>query len=153
QSDGERLRNEFDLGRYEVMEPQVRALANAYLLTAFHKLGWTFKLHQRIVPNLLIENLGIAPQHHRLVQRMLKILAEDGVLADRGDEWEILQLPEERAAEEVWQSLWHQFPGLQAELMLVRQCGERLAEVLSGTLDPLEAIFPQGSLTTAEHLY
>jgi acyl transferase domain-containing protein/acyl carrier protein/protein-L-isoaspartate O-methyltransferase len=153
QPEGTRLAEEFGLARYNVMEPQIKGLANAYLLTALRQLGWTFDLGQRISIDSLIDNLGITAQHRRLLERMLDVLAQDGVVAKDGNEWKIEQLIEDKDPNEVWSSLWAQFPALQAELMLVRQCGERLAEVLKGELDPLEAIFPQGSLTTAEHLY
>jgi len=49
--------------------------------------------------------------------------------------------------------MWTQFPAYQAELTVLRECGEKLAEVLHGDTDPLQLIFPQGSLTTSEHLY
>ena len=152
QPQAERLRDELGLRRYEGMEPQVRALANTLLFNAFRRLGWVFELNQRISAKLLVEKLGIAEQHRRLVERMLEILAEDGVLAPAGDEWETRQIID-FDQNELWRKLWYQFPGAQAELLLVRQCGERLADVLNGSLDPLEVIFPQGSLTTAEHLY
>ena len=152
QPQAERLRDELGLRRYEGMEPQVRALANTLLFNAFRRLGWNFELNQRISADAMMENLGIAPQHRRLIERMLEILAEDGVLAPAGDEWEIRQIVE-GDQDELWRTLWYQYPGAQAELLLVRQCGEHLADVLNGSLDPLEAIFPQGSLTTAEHLY
>src|SRR5918911_534731 len=50
-------------------------------------------------------------------------------------------------------AMWTQFPAYQAELTLLRECGEKLAEVLRGDSDPLQLIFPQGALTTSEHLY
>jgi len=153
QGEGNRLRDEFGLGHYDAIEPEAKALANAYIFTTFRRLGGTVQLNQRISADSLIMNLGIAPQHRRLVERMLKMLAEDGVLAAVGAEFEVRQMIEEGDVNEIWRSLWNQYPGLQAELMLMHHCGERLVEVLTGALDPLEVIFPQGSLTTAEHLY
>jgi acyl transferase domain-containing protein/NADPH:quinone reductase-like Zn-dependent oxidoreductase/acyl carrier protein/ubiquinone/menaquinone biosynthesis C-methylase UbiE len=152
QREGGRLRDDLGLSRYEGMEPHVVRLANAYLFTAFRRLGWTFELNQRISGDRLMRQLALAPQHGRLVERMLEILADDSVLASVDGEWEIRKIVEDNP-DEIWRNLWHQFPGAQAELMLVRQCGEKLAEVLKGAIDPLEVIFPQGSLTTAEHLY
>ncbi len=37
--------------------------------------------------------------------------------------------------------------------MLFRDCGENLPAVLRGDVDPLNLMFPDGALTTAEHLY
>ena len=153
QSEGERLRDEFGLDRYEAMELKTRALTNVYFLAAFRQLGWAAQLNERISDDSLIANLRIAPQHRRLVERELQLLVEDGVLAAVGAEFEVRQMFEKSHADELWRSLWNQYPGQQAELLLMRQCGERLAEVLTGALDPLELIFPQGSLTTAEHFY
>jgi len=152
QPEGERLRDELGLARYEGMESDVSKLANAYFFTAFRRLGWTFELNQRISTDRLMEQLALAPQHRRFVDRLLEILAQDGVLAPLAGEWETRQIVDDQP-DELWRNLWHRFPGAQAELLLVRQCGDRLAEVLKGSIDPLEVIFPQGSLTTAEHLY
>lgn len=153
QPEGERLSEQFRLSRYKVMEPQVKELANAYLLSALREVGWEFRLHDCISVDALAEKLNVIPHHKRLLERMFEILSEDGVLKQNGEQWEVCQQLEEKDPNEIWRSLWGQFPALQAELMLVRQCGEKLAEVLTGELDPLEAIFPQGSLSTAEHLY
>src|SRR5262249_37395065 len=138
---------------YEAMAPAVQALANAYLMRAFRRLGWQFEAGQRFSADAFMDAVGLVAHHRRLVARMLEIFGEHGVLARPRAEWEVRQLVDEADPVLLWRSLWYQFPALQAELMLVRQCGERLAEVLKGDLEPLEVIFPQGSLTTAEHLY
>jgi len=152
QSEGERLRKEFGLDRYDAMDLETRALTNAYFLAALHKLGWIPKLNERISADTLVANLGILPQHQRLINRELELLAEDGILAAVCGEFEVRQMFKESNVGELWRSLWNRYPGQQAELLLMRQCGERLVEVLKGAIDPLELIFPQGS-ATAENLY
>ena len=37
--------------------------------------------------------------------------------------------------------------------MITRRCGERLAEALAGQVDPLQLLFPGGSLENAEEMY
>ena len=53
----------------------------------------------------------------------------------------------------LWKALWDEFPECQAEVMLLRLCGENLPAVLRGEIDPLNLLFPEGALTTAEILY
>ena len=55
--------------------------------------------------------------------------------------------------EEAWRHLLTHQPAYFAELMLVGRCGRQLAGVLKGEVNPLHLIFPEGSLSTAEHLY
>jgi SAM-dependent methyltransferase len=54
--------------------------------------------------------------------------------------------------QETWKALLAQFPAYQAELILLGRCGQQLASVLREEVDPLELIFPKGSLIT-EQLY
>jgi acyl transferase domain-containing protein/ubiquinone/menaquinone biosynthesis C-methylase UbiE/acyl carrier protein len=149
-----RLADHLDRRRYyDDLEPQERVLARAYILRALDRLGWLPGLHQRFSTDSLAEQLGVAGQHRRLLARLLGMLAEDGVLERAGNGWQLRQAFERDDPGEVWRALWSHFPAYQAELTLVRQCGERLAEVLRGDIDSLQLIFPQGSVTTAEHLY
>jgi acyl transferase domain-containing protein/acyl carrier protein len=138
---------------YEDLQPQDNILVRAYILHAFQQLNWVPDLHQRFSADALADQFGVVPQHRRLLARLLEILAEDGLVKHVDNQWRVCRIPETMDPHEIWGALWTQFPAYQAELTLTRQCGEKLAEVLRGDIDPLELIFPQGSLTTAEHLY
>jgi len=144
------------LGRkhyYSTVEPQIDVLSAAYIVKALGKLGWQPQLLTRISVQTLAQQLGVVSQHHRLLGRMLEILQEDGVLRRVENEWEVCQLPEFKEPQEIWKALLTRFPAYQAELMLLGRCGDKLAEVLRGEVDPLQLIFPEGSLATSEHLY
>jgi acyl transferase domain-containing protein/ubiquinone/menaquinone biosynthesis C-methylase UbiE len=144
------------LGRkhyYETVEPQIDSLCAAYVLKALGQLGWQPQLYQRIRADSLAKQLGVASQHRRLLGRMLEILQEEGVLHRVDDQWEVCQIPEVKEPIETWQALLQREPAYQAELMLLLRCGEKLAQVLPGEVDPLQLIFPEGSLTISEHLY
>jgi acyl transferase domain-containing protein/thioesterase domain-containing protein/acyl carrier protein len=138
---------------YKTVEPQIDSLSAAYVLKAFGQLGWQLQLHQCISTDSLAKQLGIASQHRRLLGRMLEILQEEGVLHRVDDQWEVCQIPELKEPIETWKALLQQEPAYQAELMLLLRCGEKLDRVLRGEVDPLQLIFPEGSLTTSEHLY
>lgn len=68
-------------------------------------------------------------------------------------EWEVLRRPDYADPQKTWSTLLTENPAFFAEFTLIRRCGESLAEVLSGETNPLQLIFPDGSLDTAEHLY
>lgn len=67
--------------------------------------------------------------------------------------WEVGQIPQAEEPQELWRTLLSQYPAYQAELTLLRQCGQQLAEGLRGEADPQEIIFSQNALSTIEHLY
>ncbi|MGB7711449.1 MAG: SDR family NAD(P)-dependent oxidoreductase [Microcoleus sp.] len=144
------------LGRkhyYSTVEPQIDVLSAGYIVKALGQLGWQPQLLTRISVETLALQLGVVSQHHRLLGRMLEILQEDGVLRRVENEWEVCQVPEFKEPQEIWKALLTRFPAYQAELMLLLRCGDKLAEVLRGEVDPLQLIFPEGSLATSEHLY
>ncbi|WP_414587921.1 SDR family NAD(P)-dependent oxidoreductase [Scytonema sp. PCC 10023] len=154
QSEAARL--SVQLGRkqyYSQVKPQADALCAAYILKAFMQLGWEPKLHQRVSAETLAQQLGIVSHHRQLLGRLLEILQEEGVLRQVDDQWEVCNLPELKEPQETWKELLARFPAYQAELMLLERCGEKLAQVLQGSIDPLQLIFPDGSMTISEHLY
>ncbi|MBX9255496.1 SDR family NAD(P)-dependent oxidoreductase [Desmonostoc muscorum CCALA 125] len=144
------------LGRkqyYEQVKPQIDALCANYILKAFEQLGWQPKLHTPISAETLAEQLGVVSVHLPLLNRLLEILAKDGVLHQVDDQWEVCRLPEMKQPIEAWKALFARFPAYQAELTLLGRCGQKLASVLIGEVDALQLIFPGGSVTTSEHLY
>src|SRR3954453_14617544 len=152
--EADRLAARLDRTRYyEELEPQDSVLARAYILQAFRQLGWQPVVGQHFATEELADRFGVVPQHRRLFVRLLGILAEDGLLEHVGDHWSVRRTPDTVAPPRIWAALWRSFPAYQAELTLTRQCGDKLAEGLHGDTDPLQLIFPQGSLTTSEHLY
>jgi len=125
----------FDRSRFQnEFEAASRALAITYIHRALHELGCT-PAHQAAGGQS-----DVAPQYQRLVQRFLQELNPCEV-AGAGDPLRL------------WKTSWDEFPECHAELMLLRRCGESLATVLRGDTDPLNLIFPEGSLTETEFFY
>ncbi len=150
----EQLSQQFNRAHYyEQVEPQFEALSLAFIWEALLRLGKQFSLHERFTTVALSQQLAIIPEHHRLFERMLAIMAEDGILKKENETWEVCHIPVLKEAKEMWVALLAQFPGYLAELILTRRCGQALAEVLRGKVDPLQLIFPDSSLTVSEQLY
>lgn len=121
-----------------------------YVSSALRELGWQMQRRERFSTEVKAAELGIAPQHRRLFNRLLEILAEEHVLRRFGLEWEVID-PEGLRGEP-------QLPAtaralLETELTLLERCGPRLADVLRGQCDPVELLFPRGDLTAAGRLY
>ena len=152
----EALRNEHRLDGWESLAPELDALSTAYVVAALRELGWTPSQGDSFTTALLSEALKIQSSYHRLVQRMLAMLAEDGALTVEGEAWAVVRVPEvwsPEALEARRQALLEAYPAYDTELVLVGQCGPHLAEALRGTADPLQLLFPDGSSEVAERLY
>jgi SAM-dependent methyltransferase len=81
------------------------------------------------------------------------MLHEEGVLRRIGFEWEACRVPDEVTTFKKYKEISAQYPAFEAELTLLHRCGEQLAEILRGECDPLQLLFPNGDLTSAENLY
>src|SRR5205085_237866 len=126
-------------------------LCSAFILQALKKLGADLRPGVRLTAQSMAAQLGIVPQHHRLLERLLGYLEEDGVLVvepagPRGAQpnarmWEFVRSPDDIDPSETWRTLVADQPAFIAELMLLGRCGQRLAEVLRGEITPVQLIF------------
>jgi acyl transferase domain-containing protein/acyl carrier protein/SAM-dependent methyltransferase len=138
ENDLPRIRIQADLDRYESLRPEFDALCSAWVIRAFETLGWKPQPDETPSADALMQQLGIATHHRRLLSRMLEILRRPAGELE----------PKKAGA-----SLAAKFPASSAELMLLERCGQSLPEVLKGLLDPLQVLFPDGSLTPLERAY
>jgi acyl transferase domain-containing protein/acyl-CoA synthetase (AMP-forming)/AMP-acid ligase II/acyl carrier protein len=144
---------QLEVDQYDKSLDQLENLGIIYILQAFQELGWEFQLGMTFSTSVLIEQLGILSQHHRLLTRLLEMMVEEGLLTQAGSEWTVRQLPSEYDKQTQTQALLNQYPETQAEFSLLDRCGQGLSSVLLGTINPLQLLFPDGSLTSAEWLY
>jgi acyl transferase domain-containing protein/acyl-CoA synthetase (AMP-forming)/AMP-acid ligase II/acyl carrier protein len=149
----EQLREQSQIRSYEPLLEQLEQLSTAYVFQAFQQLGWKWKLHATFSIASFMEQFGIVPRHQRLLTRLLEMLQEEGMLRQVGAEWSVCRLPAAVSLPQQKQSFLSQYPNATAELSLLDRCGQALAEVLQGVADPLQLLFPGGSVTSAEWLY
>ncbi len=132
-------------------------LSRAYILQALGRLGLDLSSPQSqgqcFTLADLAERLGVVERHRRLLGRFLEILAEEGDLRRHGDGWEVVQPAACADPLPIWKQAVADQPASHPDLTLLHRCGQALAQALRGEQDPLELIFPEGSLTTTEHLY
>ncbi|NJK65060.1 MAG: acyltransferase domain-containing protein [Synechococcaceae cyanobacterium SM2_3_1] len=130
-------------------------LCLSFILQAFNQLGYQFDTGQTLSTQSLVEQLGVLPRYHRLCHRLLQILAEEGMLqACSNGEWQVLQsLNPDPDPQARLQDLLKSYPSAGAEIALLGRCAPQLAEVLRGTCDPTQLLFPEGDLSSATQLY
>ena len=139
------------LDRYETLRPVVDRAASDYVLTALRAMGWSPRIGDRFTTQQLAEQLGVIARHRGLFGQMLGWLSQDGVLRRDENTWEVATTPS--ATLPAIDHLQREYPGFAIELTLAGRCGPQLAGVFKGTTDPLELLFPGGSLDVAEKLY
>ena len=126
-------------------------LSRAYALAALNKLRWHRKAAEVVDPEELREQLGLVPDHSRLLERMLRLLADAKLLEKTPDaRYRVLvdqdaRLPDEALAdaEAFANRSIERHPHGVNELGLLRRSGSALPEVLLGDVDPLSILFPR----------
>ncbi|MCP4700987.1 MAG: AMP-binding protein [Gammaproteobacteria bacterium] len=126
---------------------QLSQLSIAYIRAALLQLGFHAQPGARRTTPQLIEQLAIAPNYHRLLQRLLEILAEAGDLRQEAGHWVVVRGPE--PSDEIPVAKASQ----DASVNLLEHCGSRLAEVLRGTQEPLALLFPGGDAGPVNRVY
>ncbi len=120
-----------------------------HIIYALKKLGWEFEPGRSFTTASMAKALGVVKRHQELLERMLMMLEEDG-LVGRSD-----GCREFRSAPSVT-GMFRQSgltTGAEAEAVLLERCGSGLAQVLTGKEDPARLIFPDGDPGIVSKVY
>jgi acyl transferase domain-containing protein/NADPH:quinone reductase-like Zn-dependent oxidoreductase/SAM-dependent methyltransferase/acyl carrier protein len=98
---------------------------------------------------LKAEDGAVLPVYERYLARLVDMLEQEGNLHKSEAGWELVAGATLPDAENLWRELVADDPAALAMLLLLGRCGEQLASVLTGAVDPLKII----GLGTLEHLY
>ncbi len=143
------LRADHKIEHYQHMLNALEALSSDYTVLALARLGQPL----RIGTHFRAADLHVLDRHRALLGRLLAILAEDGLIQPDGDGWRVMHERIVEPTEARWQQLIERYPATRGELTIARRCGENLADALTGATDPLQLLFPGGSLEYAEQMY
>ena len=146
-----KLSGELGMERYYRAQPGIRRLCAAFIVDAFRKLGWHPRPDEKISISELMARLGVAAHYDGLLGRLLSTLEEEGMISRHGEHWRVATFRTEDC-DRLWKDLLYELPSYHAELTLIGRCGRALSGALTGSLDPVELIFPEKS-GVAEHLY
>ena len=158
------LRQEFDrlavhhgLNVYGELLPELDRLCSEHIVATLLQLGFEDRPGRRFSAASEAARLGVLPRHGRLFARMLDMLVEDGLLHRHGsDPHASLQTlrvfaPADLASR--YDPLLRRFKAVDGELCMLRRCASQLRAVLIGAQDPMQLLFPGGSLQEARQLY
>ena len=149
----ETLDRELHFSAFAGFFPELDHLCREYILKALTGLGWEPVAGRRCDPETLAASVGIVGRHRQLWGRLLAILHEDGILEDNPAGFLVATRPEKADPEARLQAMLKRYPAAEAELRLTAQVGRNLADALCGLQDPLDLIFPDGSMEMTEKLY
>ena len=153
-----------ELAAYESGINRLELLSVAIILQGLADLGWEWPNRAGVTISVdeLQSQLGIVARYGRLMNRLLSILEEVGMLVpvEAGDletnRWKIVRKPTWNKPNWDAEWTWSERDGVSAELTMLLRCGARLPAILRGEADPLTLLFPQHSgagEVTAENLY
>jgi acyl transferase domain-containing protein/NADPH:quinone reductase-like Zn-dependent oxidoreductase len=135
------------------LERRLEAVCTGFVLQALRELGWAGAVGDVVTADGLTAELGVRPRFRPLVGRLLGMLVADGIVEEVADGWRVRRVPAPGDPEADLVQLLAAHPAHRPELGLLARCGPRLAEVLGGRCDPLQLLFPEGSLAALEALY
>ncbi|NET03380.1 MAG: acyltransferase domain-containing protein [Symploca sp. SIO2B6] len=128
-------------------------LTTAYIINALQVLGLYCQPGERYSVDSLLTQWKILPIYQKLLYRWLIRLTSVGVLQQEQEEFiNSHPLPKDSVKTEL---NWAKYPSLSKSKLLefINLCGENLADVLIGKINPVDLLFPGGSLEIAEGIY
>ena len=144
----------------------METLCIEYILAAFAKAGFHFQPGSHWRTEQIARQLGVIPAYHRLLERLLQMLAEAGILTSarlrvnsgeptqNQESWQVLRTPTPRSPQAELQRLQTEYGAvIEAELALLARCASGLSEVLRGVQNPLELLFPGGDASLVNRTY
>jgi acyl transferase domain-containing protein/acyl carrier protein/SAM-dependent methyltransferase len=129
---------------------ELNRLSVGYIAAALRRLGRALREGERFSAS----DIRVVVRQQALLRRLLDILEEFGVLRREGDVWAVMRTPDDTNPSDANRGLRERYPEIAAELALADRCGTALADVLSGSCEPLaELLFPQHEAVTAASLF
>ena len=133
--------------------PELRLLCGVFVVQAVRRLGWGLREGERVLTADVARRFGVIERHQRLLNRLFEMLTEDGLVRRDGADWLVTRTAPAADPGTSLQVLQARFPACALELTLLGRCAEMLDRVLVGECDPLQLLFPEGSLQSAGRLY
>ncbi|MEM7125060.1 MAG: SDR family NAD(P)-dependent oxidoreductase [Chloroflexota bacterium] len=132
-------------------------LAVDYVLKALATAGFTFKSGDRWRTEQIIQQVSVVPSSQKLLERLLEIMAEAGLLQKENDFWIVVEEPALADPVPAMAALQTQISSrpdpILPEVSLLARCGEKVSEVLRGLQDPVDVLFPGGDTALVTDLY
>lgn len=141
-----------ELAMYDHLLPALDDICVAYIVQALKTLGIDEVPEGQYDASDLADRFSVVEGQRQLFARLLGILAEAGLTSFDANQTKIGDaLPDLKPADLLAEA--EQRFENSPEISILRRCGDALADVLIGKADPLDCLFPGGSLEEAKELY
>lgn len=134
----------------DVFEPDLDKITGMYINDAMKEMAieadyaTDFRVGTEFTTEELRDRFKVVERHYRLFTHMLNILKIQGYLERLGEnKWKVVKLPEEQPAIERMKELQEKHPEFTYELDLLERTGPAIKDVIQGTTDPVQLIFPE----------
>ncbi|MFI2652336.1 amino acid adenylation domain-containing protein [Micromonospora fulviviridis] len=155
-AEGERARSGVDPRRFVEFADLLDTAALASMAATLHRHGLFTRPGDQHDLADVVTATGAAEQHHRLLQRWLAALTATGHLTRHGDRYVATRSFDPAWAEQAWQAVREAGTDVDQAPVLTRYFADSAArhgELLRDEIDPLRALFPEGSLDIALAAY
>ncbi|MER7984497.1 beta-ketoacyl synthase N-terminal-like domain-containing protein [Streptomyces noursei] len=148
-----------DLAAYQDTVAELSHVCRVSLLSTFRSMGALCEAGERTTRDGLRDRLAVAPQHGRLFDALLGLLAEAGYVRLDGDAVITAEVTEHDLQAEVDQlaerkrALLERAPDNDGLLAVLDACLRAYPQVLTGRKDPLDVLFPGGSFDLMDQIY
>ena len=139
---------------------RLEALGRAWLVTALRRMGMRLEPQARHDRAKLRAGLGVTEGYSRLLDSLLDLLAEGGLLTRADAELvgtgklrDSVYSSELADFERMKADLAREFPEVADRVPLLAACLRSLPEILTGRTGHMEVMFPGGSLALVEGIY
>lgn len=119
--------------------PPQAELVTAYIVEAFAKLGCDLR---GMAMDQTIPEIQHVPKHDRLINQLMNVLRDHGLITRAKHKWTRTTKPiPSQTSSQMLEKILQDFPQNACEHVLLDTTGSKLAECLSGAVDPLFLLF------------
>ncbi|THA24095.1 SDR family NAD(P)-dependent oxidoreductase [Streptomyces sp. RKND-216] len=130
----------------------VESYSRTLLRDAFHRMEGRPVAGETSPVAVWERRMGVVERHRRLFHASLEILCGVGSVRREGPGYVLTgaaESPDEALADEIIA----RHPTMEGHVRLVERCVDALGDVLTGRRDPMDVLFPKGSVSLVEPIY
>ena len=144
---------QFGLSVYNELIPILDRICTRAVCNMLQKAGIALIPGTEFQFDAVCARLNLLPRHRRLLHRLMTIMIEDGIVEASNGGYRVLMLDNDTASMPTEDELLQSFPACEGEVRLTLGCLRHLPQILSGEIEPLHILFPDGDTALAEKVY
>lgn len=141
------------LSSYSKGIESIENLALKYILNALIDAGFKFDKGKSFTAQEFLNEIKAVDKHKKLCIRLLDILTNGKTTKKKDDRYEFRDNIERSDVTNDIEEIKKKYPETEKELNLLVRCGEKLGDVITGKMDGLQLLFPDGDFTSVSELY